>query len=86
LSTGGYSYQFLRGHVYEVVLEFEAPKVGRDLRAMPPDDPVIKWRKDQISDFEHKLALLDNIEGKEGDIQSLIKWNEVCSHKLCPMF
>lgn len=77
MSTGFYSYQMLKkfthGHPFEIVLKFTAPK-GKNASGCTVHE---EWRKEQISDFEQKLALMDDIEGKDEDIQCLIKWNEV---------
>ena len=81
MTTGFYSFEilpkFTHGHPFEIVLKFTAPK-GKKLDVAASDSAIHEeWRKEQISDFEQKLALVDDIEGKDDDIQLLIKWNEV---------
>jgi hypothetical protein len=71
LNTGWYSYQkkpdFHHGHAFEVVLKFKSSRKTL----------IMEWMKDEISDFEQKLALVDDIKRNDGEIRSLIKWNEV---------
>ena len=82
MATGFYSYekleQLTHGHPFEIILTFEPPKSKKiDATAGDNTHHEVKWRKDEISDFEQKLALVDNIKGKDEHIQDLIKWNEV---------
>ena len=79
LTTGVYSYQerkeFTHGHPFEIVLNFTHPvSEGEDAA----DKHIEEWKKDQISDFEQRLALVESdATVKEEDIQQLLDWNEV---------
>ena len=80
LTTGFYSYQelkeFTHGHPFEIVLKFthSANEAVDDCTKL-----VEEWKKDQISDFEQRLALVDKSDAtlKDEDMQHLLEWNEV---------
>ena len=83
LTTGIYSYQELKeftyGHPFEIILRFTHPLDEGEAAAGNCAKLVEEWKKDQISDFEQRLALVDKSDTtvKEEDIQHLLEWNEV---------
>ena len=83
LTTGVYSYQELKeftyGHPFEIILRFTHPVDEGEAATGNCAKLVEEWKKDQISDFEQRLALVDKSDTtvKEEDIQRLLEWNEV---------
>lgn len=72
LVSGQYCYEY-RDCKYEIVLKFKTKHSDK----IVAENKVHIWRKEEINDFEQKLALVDNIKDRGIKIQSLIKWNEV---------
>ena len=84
LQTGCYCFHQVSGRQLEMRLRFQVPEqdnmrlplASSPLVNKPMNDYII-WGKEDITDFEQRLALLDGKEDTKYRVESFIEWNKV---------
>ena len=73
LDTGEY-YFYLTSRVQASLFLKLYPKSQTEAQS-----DVVLWNEEQICAFEQKLSLMDDREGMQERISTLLTWNEVCT-------